>query len=141
MKSFMVNTLSPVMLTKAFVPLLKMAASKNPDRPLGCERAAIINMSSILASIASNDNGGLFGYRISKSGLNAATKSISIDLKSMNIMCVAMHPGWVKTEMGGAKAPLEIDVTCRQIMETILSMKPNDNGTFMQYHGESILPW
>lgn len=140
-ESFKVNTLAPTMLTKAFLPLLKTAAVKNQDRPLGCERAVVINMSSILGSITSNDNGGLFGYRVSKSGLNAATKSMSIDLKNLNIMCVAMHPGWVKSEMGGSNAPLEIDATCQQIMETIFALKQSDNGTFMQHHGESTLPW
>lgn len=57
-------------------------------------------LGSILGSVASNKEGSLYHYRLTKSGLNAATKSLSIDLKNDGIMAVNMHPGWVKTDMG-----------------------------------------
>lgn len=56
-------------------------------------------MSSILGSIEANSEGGLYAYRLSKAAINAATKSMSIDLKKDSILCVALHPGWVKTDM------------------------------------------
>lgn len=61
---YLVNTIIPVMLTKAFIPLLKKAAKKKNE--FGIDRAAIINMSSLVASITENTMGGLYAYRCSK---------------------------------------------------------------------------
>lgn len=100
MEVFAVNCVAPLLLSKAFVPLLKKSSENNKDAPLGVKRAVIINMSSILGSIALNKEGSLYHYRLTKSGINAATKSLSIDLKNYGIMAVNMHPGWVKTDLG-----------------------------------------
>lgn len=135
------NTIAPIMLTKSFVPLLRKASKFYEDRPIGCQRAAIINMSSILGSIALNDIGGMYAYRISKAGLNAATKSISIDLKSANIMCVSIHPGWVKTDMGGLKAPLKVEEASEHIVNTVYSLNQDDNGMFIQPQNKLKLDW
>jgi len=91
--TYAVNCVAPLMLSKAFIPLLKMASDKNQSLPLGANRALIMNMSSILGSIKLNTDGSLYHYRVTKSGLNAATKSLSIDLKKDKIMATAMHPG------------------------------------------------
>lgn len=139
-KSFLANTTAPIMLTKAFHPLLKKSAEINVDKPMGVGRAAVINMSSILGSIGSNAEGGMYSYRASKSALNAATKSMSIDFKDSKILCVSLHPGWVKTDMGGKNAPLEIDSSCKRMVETIMSLNESNNGTFLQFDGTS-LPW
>lgn len=61
---------------QALLPLIRKAAKFNNEKPYGVERATIVNMSSILGSIAANDNGGLYGYRMSKAAVNAATKSM-----------------------------------------------------------------
>jgi NAD(P)-dependent dehydrogenase (short-subunit alcohol dehydrogenase family) len=100
MDVYAVNVVAPLLLSKAFIPLLKKASAANKDAPLGVQRAVIVNMSSILGSVASNKEGSLYHYRVTKSGLNAATKSLSIDLKNDGIMAVNLHPGWVKTDMG-----------------------------------------
>lgn len=100
MDTFAVNTVAPLMLSKAFVPLLKQASNVNKTAPLGVQRAVIVNMSSVLGSIKLNTDGSLYHYRLTKSGLNAATKSLSIDLKNDGILAVNIHPGWVKTDMG-----------------------------------------
>lgn len=97
-------------------------------------------MSSILGSIQNNEQGGLYAYRLSKSALNAATKSMSIDLKNEKILCVAMHPGWVKTDMGGSHAPMDIESSCKQMIQTIFKLNESNNGSFIQYDGKS-LPW
>lgn len=91
--TFTVNVVAPLMLTKAFLPLLKKASASNNSEPLGVKRAAIVNMSSILGSIAANTDGSLYHYRVTKSGVNAATKSLSIDLKNDKVLVVSMHPG------------------------------------------------
>ncbi|KAJ6639094.1 C-factor [Pseudolycoriella hygida] len=128
------------MLTKAFYPLLRKSAEANSDKPMGVSRAAVINMSSILGSIESNKEGGLYSYRASKTALNAATKSMSIDFKDSKILCVSMHPGWVKTDMGGKNAPLEVDNACKEMVRTIMDINESNNGAFLQYDGTS-LPW
>ncbi|XP_055389512.1 C-factor [Condylostylus longicornis] len=138
--TFVCNTVVPIMLTKAFLPLLKRASEFNSSRPMGINRAAVINMSSILGSIAQNDNGGLYAYRTSKTALNAATKSMSIDLQNDKILCVALHPGWVRTSMGGKNAPLDVETSTEGIVKTILNFNERNNGGFFQYDGQQ-LPW
>ncbi|CAG5011485.1 unnamed protein product [Parnassius apollo] len=87
MENFMVNTVAPIMLTKTLLPLLKQAADINRDKPIGVYRAAVVNVSSVLGSIAQNDQGGFYPYRCSKAALNAATKSMSLDLKKRTNSC------------------------------------------------------
>ncbi|KAL0841732.1 hypothetical protein ABMA28_014001 [Loxostege sticticalis] len=135
-----INTVAPIMLTKSLLPLLKQAAEANSGKPLGAARAAVINMSSVLGSIAQNDQGGFYPYRCSKAALNAATKSMSIDLKKDAILVASMHPGWVKTDMGGKGAPLDVDTAVSGIFETIEKLGEADTGKFVQYDG-SELPW
>jgi len=139
-KSFLANTTAPIILTKAFYGLLKKSSEANSDKPMGASRAAVINMSSILGSIESNKEGGMYSYRASKSALNAATKSMSIDFKDSKILCVSMHPGWVKTDMGGKNAPLDVDSSCKGMINTIMALNETSNGTFVQFDGKS-LPW
>lgn len=95
-------------------------------------------MSSILGSIESNVEGGLYGYRTTKAGLNAATKSMSIDLRDHKILCVSMHPGWVRTDMGGSKAPLDVEQSCTQMMETLYKLNESHNGSFLQFDGTAL---
>ncbi|KAH8267255.1 hypothetical protein KR026_004262 [Drosophila bipectinata] len=134
------NTVVPVMLAKACLPLLKKAAKVNGSQPMGVNRAAIINMSSILASIQGNTDGGMYAYRTSKTALNAATKSLSIDLYPQRIMCVSLHPGWVRTDMGGSNAPLDVETSTDTIVKTLLELGEPQNGSFINYDG-SPLPW
>lgn len=97
-------------------------------------------MSSILGSIESNVDGAGYAYRMSKSALNAATKSMSIDLKKDNILCVAMHPGWVRTDMGTKNAPLDVETSTESMVKTFWEINESNNGTLMQYDGQT-LPW
>lgn len=97
-------------------------------------------MSSILGSIGSNVQGGGYGYRMSKCALNAATKSMSLDLKNDKILCVAMHPGWVRTDMGQQSAPLDVETCTETMIKTLWEMNDSNNGTLMQYDGQT-LPW
>jgi len=140
MDVFAVNCVAPLMMTKAFVPLLQRASDANKSSPIGIHRACVVNMSSILGSIASNNEGSLYHYRLTKSGLNAATKSLSIDLKKEGILAVNMHPGWVKTDLGGPKAPMEVEQSCDSMVQTIIKLGKSHNGGFIQYDGKA-LPW
>ncbi|EDW52763.1 GM11197 [Drosophila sechellia] len=95
-------------------------------------------MSSILGSIQGNTNGGMYAYRTSKSALNAATKSLSVDLYPQRIMCVSLHPGWVKTDMGGSSAPLDVPTSTGQIVQTIIKLGEKQNGGFVNYDGTPL---
>lgn len=135
---FLVNVTAPLILTKSLLPLLKAASTAQSTEPLGSSRAAIVNVSSILASIADNKQGGFYPYRVSKSALNAATRSLSFDLKDDKILVTAMHPGWVKTDMGGANAPLEIGPATAGIVQFIQGLNESHNGLFFEYTGKPI---
>ncbi|XP_037937537.1 C-factor [Teleopsis dalmanni] len=134
------NTIVPILLTKACLPLLKKASKRCANIEMGINRAAIINMSSILGSIEDNNIGGLYAYRTSKAALNAATKSMSIDLFPHKILCVSLHPGWVRTELGGSNAPLDVDTSTSTIVKTLMELNSSHNGGFYQYDGKQ-LPW
>ncbi|XP_063983571.1 C-signal [Diachasmimorpha longicaudata] len=135
---YFVNTVVPIMLTKAFLPLLKKAASKKQG--MGVQRAAVINMTSIIGSIEDNTMGGFYPYRCSKTALNAATKSMSIDLLDDGILVACMHPGWVRTDMGGANAPMDVETSVSDMVRTIQGLNESHNGKFLQHDGK-FLPW
>ncbi|CAH2006879.1 unnamed protein product [Acanthoscelides obtectus] len=136
--TYLVNTVAPILLTKALLPVLKKASEVNKDLPLGSSRSAIINMSSILGSISANDNGGLYPYRCSKAALNMATKSLSIDLQKDGILVTALHPGWVKTNLGGPGAPMEVESSVKGCMEVIRHLSEKHNGALYQWDGKKL---
>lgn len=138
--NYMINTVAPILLTKAMLSLLKQAAVANSDKPVSIERAAIVNVSSKLGSIAENTGGAKYPYRCSKAAQNAATKSMSIDLKDDNILCVAMHPGWVQTFMGGEGALIDTETSINGFFNTLGALTEKDSGKFLQYDGVEI-PW
>ncbi|XP_066557250.1 C-signal [Amia ocellicauda] len=143
MKNFETNSVSPLMITKAFLPLLKKAAARATG--MGIHRAAVINMSSLLGSTELNwgDGAGIFKwypYRTSKAALNMVTRCLATDLGSEGILCTALHPGWVRTDMGGAQAPLSKEESISSLLTVIGSLSDNSHGGFFDYTGEA-LPW
>lgn len=69
-----------------------------------------------------------------------ATKSLSIDLKNNGILAVSIHPGWVKTAMGGASAPLEVEQSVNGICSFLNNINESHNGGFYDFEGK-VLPW
>jgi NAD(P)-dependent dehydrogenase (short-subunit alcohol dehydrogenase family) len=138
LEAFKVNTIGPIMLTKALLPLLKQAANNNSEGPLGAQKAVVINTTSVLGSIALNNDGGFFPYRCSKAALNMATKSLSVDLLKDQILVTCVHPGWVKTDMGGSNAPLDVDTSVTGIIELIRNLNETHNGGFYQFDGQRL---
>ena len=139
--TYFVNAVVPIVLTKAFLPLLKTASKNFEDKSkMSVNRSAVINMSSLLGSITDNSQGGQYAYRCSKAALNAATKSMSIDLKEDGILVACLHPGWVRTDMGGSNAPMDVDTSVSNILRTLGSLTEERTGCFIQHDGGS-LPW
>ncbi len=124
-----VNTVGPALMIQAFRP--HVAAS---------DRKLMVGMSSILGSIAGNSDGGLYSYRASKAGLNAVVKSAASDLAGQGITVVAMHPGWVQTDMGGDAATITTGVSINGMLKVFDGLTPADSGRFLSYDG-SELPW
>ena len=132
------NTVAPLMLAKAFRPLLRHAASRSSNEDSG--KACIVNISSSLGSITENNGRPMYPYRTSKAALNMITKSLSIDLESEGIMAVALHPGWVKTDLGGQNAPVTTKESVDGLLTVIGSLDDSYNGGFFDFTGKS-LPW
>jgi NAD(P)-dependent dehydrogenase (short-subunit alcohol dehydrogenase family) len=126
---FRINTIGPTHLTDTLVPNLTSG-----------KRKLVVCITSLLGSIADNTSGGYYAYRSSKAGLNAVVKSLSIDLKPRGIAAVVLHPGWVKTDMGGANAPLEAKESVGGMRSVIARLSLKDSGSFFDYHGKE-LPW
>ena len=125
---FEVNTLAPLMMAEAFAGHV----ARSRERKL-------IAITSILGSLASN-NGGRYFYRASKTALNMEWSVLARDVEPKGIVCVALHPGWVQTDMGGPTATLTIDQSVPAMVKVIDGLKTSDNGRFLQYDGGE-LPW
>ena len=82
----------------------------------------------------------MYIYRSSKTGLNQAVKSLSVDLKLHGITVVSLHPGWVKTDMGGPNAPVTIDKSVKGVVNVIDTTDIKYTGKFLNYDGME-LPW
>ncbi|XP_030622662.1 uncharacterized protein LOC115806073 [Chanos chanos] len=143
LENFHANSVAPLMITKAMLPLLKQAAAKG--RGMGIHRAAVINMTSLLGSVELNwgeraNNFKWYPYRTSKSALNMVTRCMAVDLEADGILCMAIHPGWVRTDMGGPNAPLSTDESISSVLSVIGGLTEKDHGSFLHYTGEP-LPW
>ncbi|CAL8072820.1 unnamed protein product [Orchesella dallaii] len=133
-----INAVAPILMTKAMLPLLEKASASNPNAQPGIGRAAVVNVSSILGSIGLNDLGGMYAYRCSKAAINAATKSMHLDFRKAKIIAIALHPGWVRTDMGGTKAPLSTEQSAAGIISLLESLSTQHSGKFLQYDGKEL---
>ncbi|KAM8799388.1 C-signal-like [Eudromia elegans] len=140
------NTIGPLLVSQAFLPLLKKAAQGSPSSELSCNRAAIINMSSIAGSTAEMylwDFVQCTAYRCSKAALNMLTKCQSLGYRQHGILCAALHPGWVQTDMGnssGQQAPLPLDASVQGMLKVLSSLSEKDTGAFLDWEGK-VVPW
>ena len=135
-----VNCVAPLTLTQTLLSLLKSASTAHSAAPIGIDRAAVVMVSTRMASIADNSGGGYYAYRCSKTALNMATKNLSVAVKDDQILTVVLHPGWVKTDMGGANALIDTDTSVSSIITTLQALGEKDHGTFITWDGKS-LPW
>ena len=125
--SFAVNAEGPFLLTQALNPHI-------------ADGAKIVNLSSTLGSISSTSSLYSPSYAMSKAALNMATRLLSIALAERGIVVVAISPGWVKTDMGGAGAPLKPETSIAAMLRVIDHLARSDNGRFLSQNGETI-PW
>ncbi|XP_052437713.1 C-factor [Carassius gibelio] len=145
LENFHTNSVAPLMITKAMLPMLKRAAAKGTGTGMGIQRAAVINMTSLLGSVELywGDRANTFKwypYRTSKSALNMVTRCLAVDLEADGILCMALHPGWIRTDMGGPEAPLSPEESISCVLSVIGGLTEKDHGSFLHYTGEQ-LPW
>merc|ERR550534_1260871 len=116
---------------------------KQKKQKNSASNSVVVNMSSILGSISENTgdhSGGLYPYRCSKAGLNMVTRSLSIDLKSFGITVISMHPGWVRTDMGGPNATLAQHESVENMVNTMRNIQFEHSRMFFNHDGE-VIPW
>nr|WP_086938124.1 SDR family oxidoreductase [Thaumasiovibrio occultus] len=128
-KVFETNAIAPLKLVEAAYPLLKKSNAPK-----------VVTISSKVGSMTENTSGGGYIYRSSKAALNSVTKSLHNDLHPQNFCCVALHPGWVQTEMGGPNALLPAEQSAKGLIDVIDDLTSSDSGKFLNYNGTEI-PW
>lgn len=127
--AFQVNAMAPLKIAEAFAG--HMARS---------QRRVIASITSKMGSIEDNTSGDSYVYRSSKAALNAVNKSLSIDLKGRGIVCVLLHPGWVKTAMGGPAALITAQHSVGGMRRIIDTATLSHSGRFFAYDGQEV-PW
>ncbi|NPD88400.1 MAG: SDR family oxidoreductase [Asgard group archaeon] len=128
-KVFLVNSIAPLLMSEKFLPLLEKG-----------EKSKIINITSLNGCIAKRAQGGKYSYCTSKAALNMITKILSNDLRDKGIVVLVIHPGWIKTDMGGPNAPQEIEEPISMIIDLVEKSDLSQSGKFLDWKGNE-LPW
>ena len=105
---------------------------------LASHRPIVATLTSKMGSIADNRSGGYYAYRVSKSAVNMLMKSFAND--HPKIRTVLLHPGWVRTDMGGPNATVSVEASVDGLVSVITNLKPEQSGGFFDYKGAEI-PW
>ena len=126
--TFDVNAFGPLRVTQALRPNLDAGKGKT-----------VVQISSVMGSIEKN-RGGAYDYRASKAAHNQLNKSLSGELGRQGFTCVVLHPGWVKTRMGGQGAPVTVEDSVTGLIAVIEGLEAGDNGRFLDFQGTEI-PW
>jgi NAD(P)-dependent dehydrogenase (short-subunit alcohol dehydrogenase family) len=109
------------------------------DNVTASERKVIAMMSSRLGSI-SESSGMTLPYSSSKAALNMLVKGLAATLRTKGVITVALSPGWVRTDMGGAGAPLAPEASVAGLRKVLAGLTPADSGKFLSHDGSAI-PW
>lgn len=126
-RQFEVNALGPLRVTHALLGQMAKGGK-------------VALMTSRMGSMADNDSGGRYGYRMSKAALNAAGKSLAVDLKPRGIAVAILHPGFVKTDMTRNQGNLKPEEAAERLIQRVDELNLENTGTFWHSDG-SVLPW
>lgn len=124
-----VNTIGPLRVTQALWPLLENTGNSK-----------VANISSLMGSIDDCLSGRSYAYRTSKTGLNMITKILSVEGQDTDISVSCYHPGWVQTDMGGERAPVQPQESVEGLIGLIEMQSLERSGRFFEYTGVE-LPW
>lgn len=128
-ETLQVNAIGPLLVAQRFFDLLQAGDSPR-----------LVNVSSEAGSITRMRHFRGYGYYGSKAALNMYTKSLSLDPNLSGVTVIALHPGWVRTDMGGPMATLSGEESARKILAVVDRLTPQDNGKFYTYTGDEY-PW
>ncbi len=124
-----VNALAPLKLAEALA-----------DNVAASERKAMAFQTSLMGSIGDNGSGGAYAYRLSKAALNMIGRGVANDLRGRGVIAVLLHPGWVRTRMGGPSGRISVE-ECVEGQQRILdNLISSQSGGFFNYDGRE-LPW
>ena len=126
-KTFRVNSMAPLRMSEVFAENVASSGQK-----------VVVIVSTIMASMTGDSSGKLHLYRTSKAAVNMVMRLLSVDLKERGITTFSLHPGWVRTDMGGAGAPLSPEESIAGIRQVIAGAGPETNGRFMTWDGQEL---
>lgn len=129
LQTFQINTLTTYYLAEAFLPHMQRSG-----------QAKLIAMTSKMGSMTDNSSGGEYIYRSTKTALNMVVKSLSLDLQPFNIIVAALHPGWVRTDMGGPNGLIDTKTSVAGLRKVIAGLDRAQSGEFIAYDGK-LVPW
>ncbi len=129
MTAFNINTMAPLKMVEAFIGQIARSRLKR-----------IVTLTSQMGSVDDNRSGGSYLYRSSKAAANMVMKSLAVDLQGQGITAVALHPGWVKTDMGGPNAMLGVEQSVADMRKVIDGLTLADTGKFIGNDGV-VIPW
>jgi NAD(P)-dependent dehydrogenase (short-subunit alcohol dehydrogenase family) len=127
LRVFQVNTIAPLKMAESFVAHVAQSQLKT-----------IATITSKMGSIADNTSGGVYIYRSTKAALNMVMKSLALDVEPSGIKVALLHPGWVKTDMGGPNALITAQQSVAGMLQVILNLGWQDSGRFLAYDGTEI---
>lgn len=99
--------------------------------------ARLAVLSSRMGSMGLRESSSGWLYRASKAALNSVLKDASLELAGKAI-CVAFHPGWVRTDMGGADADIDVGASVSDMRRTLAGLQPKDNGAYLNHDGQPL---
>lgn len=129
METLRINTVAPIMVAEAF-----------RDHVARSDQRKMAFVSSVLGSLERNVGGGRYSYGSSKAALNMACRSLAGDLRGQGIAVVCLHPGHVRTDMGGSAAPVLPDDSAEGMRKVVEDLSLSQSGSFINYDGSPI-PW
>ena len=127
--AFEVNAMAPLKMADAFYSQVSKSELKK-----------IVTITRKMGSVADNRSGGSYVYRSSKSAVNIVMKSLAIDLESKGIIVALLHPGWVRTDMGGPNGLISTEKSVAGMRYVIDELTHTDSGKFLAFDGQ-IIPW
>ncbi len=122
------NALGPVRVTRALLPQLERARGK------------VFHVSSDMGSITDTTGGGAYAYRMSKAALDMAGRTLANDLRDRGVASILIHPGWVRTDMGGPAARLDPQESAQGLLAVLDARGMESTGRFFSWRNEE-LPW
>jgi short-subunit dehydrogenase len=126
-ESFKINTIAPYQIIENFL-----------NQIINSDLKKIVSVTSKMGSIDDNTSGGSYIYRSSKTALNSMMKCLTHDLKNQGVATLTLHPGWVRTDMGGPGGWIDSFESVQGMIKQIDKLTIDDSGKYLDYAGKSI---